>query len=573
MTLSGRAFALAAVLALFRLPCDAQTSPAVSTIVAARAAVDRGDWKAAAGPLSDLVERSPLDGEFRIDLARAHYYLGEMAKAESDYRIAFDLKAVDPAIAAYGVAKCDARLGKRTEMLTWLGTAVSLGLRRLEAARSDEDFKAYRNDPDFRRLVGLVDAGRMSRVDGWRGDIRFLSAWIERKSFHPFRTATADRIVSGAADTREAFEAAAQKLIADVPKLDDRAIELALFELVARLGDGHSAVWGSPSRAEFGLTLPLGFYLFDDGLYVISAAPAHADLLGARVISIDGTPVAEALARVDPLIGHDNGQWLRAMEPHYLRHVPFLKALGIAKAEGAVDLTVRLGDEAPKTVRVDADVTEPDIWNALPKPAGWVWIGDKATSDFQVGNDKAFWWKWEPDTRLLYVQYNKVENGKDESLAAFAGEVSDAIAKFPVDKLVVDMRNNNGGDTYLNEPLLAAIACNARVNRTGRLFVIIGRRTFSAAMNAASYFGRFTKAIFVGEPTGGKPNAPGDETPFALPYSGIVVNLSDRYWQGSWPDDFSDFRAPEIPVPQTFADYRAGIDPAMRAIVAQPAMP
>jgi hypothetical protein len=78
------------------------------------------------------------------------------------------------------------------------------------------------------------------------------------------------------------------------------------------------------------------------------------------------------------------------------------------------------------------------------------------------------------------------------------------------------------------------------------LYVIIDRRTFSAAMNAVSHFGKYTVAVFVGEPTGGKPNAPGDETFFTLPYSGIMVNLSDRYWQGTWPDDFSVWHAPEI---------------------------
>jgi hypothetical protein len=85
-----------------------------------------------------------------------------------------------------------------------------------------------------------------------------------------------------------------------------------------------------------------------------------------------------------------------------------------------------------------------------------------------------------------------------------------------------------------------------KVNQKGHLYVIIGRRTFSAAMNAVSYFGKYMAAVLVAEPIGGKPNAPGDETFFTLPYSGIMVNLSDRYWQGTWPDDFSVWRAPEI---------------------------
>jgi hypothetical protein len=51
-----------------------------------------------------------------------------------------------------------------------------------------------------------------------------------------------------------------------------------------------------------------------------------------------------------------------------------------------------------------------------------------------------------------------------------------------------------------------------------------------------------------------------------------VVNLSDRYWQGTWPDDFSSWRAPDIAAPVTFADYADGRDAAMEIIKAQPAL-
>ncbi len=541
----------------------------VSDLITARAAVDRSDWNAALDPLARLSAQSPMNGEFRLSLARAHYYTGDFASADVDYKAAFDLKAEDPALAAYGVARCEARLSHPAEAMKWLKLAVSLGLRRLEDARDDDDFTSLRNDPEFRELLGLASATPVSRDEGWRGDIRFLADWVEHKTYHPFRSDTADRYASGATTTQAEFEAAVQKLIAGVPKMSDHAVEVALFRLVATLGDGHTALEGSRTRIEFAMTLPLGFYVFQDGLYVISAAPKYADLVGAKVTALDGTPAADALGKIDPLIGRDNTQWVKAMEPHYLRHVPFLTELGIAKADNAVSLKVRGRDGAAKTVAIDADASAPDIWNALPKPEGWRWIADASKADFQRDNDKPYWWNWNAAGRILYVQYNKVADGEKQTLAAFANELSGALEKYPVNKLVIDMRNNNGGNTYLNEPLLAAVAGNARVNRPGHFYVITGRRTFSAAMNAVSYFGRFTKAIFVGEPTGGKPNAPGDETVFTLPYSGIAVNLSDRYWQGSWPDDFSDFRAPDIYVPETFADYAAGRDAAMDAIRAQ----
>ncbi|MFZ0749541.1 MAG: hypothetical protein WAM70_09300, partial [Pyrinomonadaceae bacterium] len=136
-----------------------------------------------------------------------------------------------------------------------------------------------------------------------------------------------------------------------------------------------------------------------------------------------------------------------------------------------------------------------------------------------------------------------------------------------VEKLVVDMRWNNGGNTLLLRPLLQGVIKNEKINRRGKLFIIIGRRTYSAAQNAATYFDRDTNAIFVGEPTGSSPNFVGEEDPFVLPYSRIMANVSHLYWQSSYPQDERTWIAPQIYVPPTFAAYRRNGDAALEAIL------
>lgn len=41
---------------------------------------------------------------------------------------------------------------------------------------------------------------------------------------------------------------------------------------------------------------------------------------------------------------------------------------------------------------------------------------------------------------------------------------------------------------------------------------------------------------------------------------------ADGYWQGTWPDDFSNWKAPDIAASVTFADCAAGRDAAMEMI-------
>jgi hypothetical protein len=169
----------------------------------------------------------------------------------------------------------------------------------------------------------------------------------------------------------------------------------------------------------------------------------------------------------------------------------------------------------------------------------------------------------------VYFQYNKVGNAeKGESLQQFATRLAAFIDAHDVNQLIVDLRWNNGGNTFLNEPVLHALMRSPRLSQPGRTVVIIGRRTFSAAMNAAVYFERHLKPIFVGEPTGGKPTSPGDEVWSTLPYSGISFNVSDVLWQAGWPYDVRPWIAPHVYVPPRFADYKSGRDAALAAALA-----
>jgi hypothetical protein len=100
------------------------------------------------------------------------------------------------------------------------------------------------------------------------------------------------------------------------------------------------------------------------------------------------------------------------------------------------------------------------------------------------------------------------------------------------------------------------------------VFVIIGRMTFSAAQNTVTAIERETNAIFVGEPTGSRPNFIGEQIGFELPYSKVRANVADLFWQTSWPMDHRIWTAPDIYAPPTFEAYRRNQDPALDAILA-----
>ncbi len=527
---------------------------------AAEAASADRRWEAAAPLWEKVVAADPVDGRSWARLAAARYHLKDYRNAIPAHERALELGAGYPSDAAYNIACCYALLGERPRALEWLERAFAMGFRSPADAQSDGDLRSLHDDERFRALVALADTGKMTREEGWRYDIQFLAREVRRKGYDPFRKVS-----------RERFDESIRRLSDAAPRLSDGQIIVELMKIMRNVGDGHSSVLGSRERTDVRPALPVQFYLFREGLYVIAADPKYKDLLGAEVVRFGDRSVDEVLRALDPLLSRDNEMWPKQVAPYRMRSVPLLHALGLVPDPNSVRLTVRDAGGKSRPVRVEADSAHPDIWNTLPHPPEWVGYPQTlaAPVPLYLNNQRAsHWFEHLPEHKLVYFQYNRVRDDPGESLGAFSERLFKFIESHDVERLVIDMRWNNGGNTLLNEPLLLGLIRCAKVNRPGGVFVIIGRRTFSAAQNAAVYFERFVKPVFVGEPTGGKPNSVGEEPIFTLPYSKLLVNVSTLYWASSWPSDYRPWIAPHLYCPPTFAAFRANRDPCMEAVLA-----
>ena len=89
----------------------------------------------------------------------------------------------------------------------------------------------------------------------------------------------------------------AQRLRADAGSLTHEQFVLRVAEIAALADNGHTAIGENAFRKNTP-RLPLRTYLFADGLYVLWASPANAELLGARIDTIDGRSIADIYARI-----------------------------------------------------------------------------------------------------------------------------------------------------------------------------------------------------------------------------------------------------------------------------------
>jgi hypothetical protein len=103
--------------------------------------------------------------------------------------------------------------------------------------------------------------------------------------------------------------------------------------------------------------------------------------------------------------------------------------------------------------------------------------------------------------------------------------------------MVLDLRHNSGGDGSLNAPMVATAVLFKALRPKGKLFVLIGRNTFSAAHNLVMSITELTDTVLVGEPSGSRPNAISEAGWFNLPYSKQTGLISSQFHQYGAPED------------------------------------
>jgi hypothetical protein len=403
-------------------------------------------------------------------------------------------------------------------------------------------------------------------VEGWRTDIAWLMAELERLNAPVREQPVPDTIRTLAA-----------RLSADVPMLSDAAVTVRLMQMLAVLGRGHNGLFPWMASRHGALNqVPVGFFVFAGGdVRIVHASPPFERLVGYRVKQVGDVPTLAALELVGSVVERENDMDLLWRGPEFLSSPAVLHLLGASRRTDSLRLVVegRSGDSV--VVLPAGPFARRRNLGAYPKaklpppmalartaasPARWrVGGGD-------MGSEAPFWLQWIPAERVQYLAFVNVVDARDESLQAFGLRLAGVLDQRKPAAVVVDLRRNNGGDTYLYRSLLRTlVAWDAR--NPGRLYALIGRNTYSAAQNFITDLDRLTDVVFVGEPSGSKPATHGNESPIILPWSGLEGGLSAVYWQIGDARDKRLWIAPDVFVPPAAQDWLSNRDAAMEAVL------
>jgi hypothetical protein len=387
----------------------------------------------------------------------------------------------------------------------------------------------------------------------WRQDLRFMVRELQQRHPNLYHQVSHD-----------AFDRAVSELDSQIPTLPRNRIIVGMMRIAAMIGDGHTRIEPRKDAAFSFPSLPVKFYLFDDGLFVRAARSEQAALLGARVEAIGSVPVEEAVRRVSELASRDNAMGPKLYAPIYLAMPDILEAVGLSNDRGRATLTLSKDGRRWTTTLAAAAIDPPwppDTDISLITPAGWVdahpgkppmWL--QAPLDYHRLIEL-------PERHALYGQVNMVTDVPGETLAQFGDKILAKASASNPKAIIIDLRLAQGGNGDLRTDLVRDLI-KAEDSDT-RLYVLTARGTFSASQFVLDDLDRLTGAVFIGEPASSSPTDYGDGYKSQMPNSGISVRTSIKYWQSGQD------KRPWIPIDLApgyrFADYAAGRDPVLDA--------
>ncbi len=393
---------------------------------------------------------------------------------------------------------------------------------------------------DYRTLTPFQTA-RTLPSDEWNDDIDELHNNLKRHPGYHAKAATVDSLIRNF------------KNVTTESDKDDKL--LMIIQLLGTFNDGHTLV--IPFQI-FNKTrcLPIYGYYFEDGFYILKSASEYEELIGKKIQIIGNTPIDEVFEAVISAYGAENEWNARYRFPIYMVNINLLSSLGITDPEGPTTITYQDNDQL-KTIEV---YSEPFF--------NWFYWGTKPTNDRSptlVAMRKAKYRLHYGE--ILELELNQITDGYEEkTIEKLAVELEIALTnEFPM-ALVIDLRNANGGDNTLYQPLINAIVNYPAINTKDRLFVLTSRATFSAAINLLDDMKNSTNSTVIGEPPGAGASHFGDGEFFMLPNSGIYGMISTKQWKSKNPNDTSNVITPDIPVKFTYQDHASSIDPWMAAV-------
>lgn len=401
-----------------------------------------------------------------------------------------------------------------------------------------------------------------SQARKWISDIEYLKEQLIERHADIYHKISQDE-----------FDQLFENLISETPKLTTEQLLIRIAQVVAKIGDGHTSFFPGDQRGKWFHLFPMKFWAFSDGMYVISTTAEHRQFLGKKLLKIGSVPIDEVDRRIRTTISADN-------EMEYIYSIPFaiayaetLQVLDIIESSEYANFTFENGTASIKSMTLKewqyadyfvANSIYPDGKSRTQR------VDDLFASDLTkdsigyLGRRMFYWYTYLPEPNAIFLQYNVCWDQKERPrFKRMMQNMFEELDRKGAQRFVIDLRQNSGGEPIIAQPLMDQLKARPEYLNEGRVFVLVGRRTYSAALTNALQL-RKLGVRTVGEPSRGKPNHPSEGRDIKLRRNRLWVTVSTQQVNRDIELGDAEFIPIELPVEIKIEDFIAGKDTALK---------
>ena len=322
--------------------------------------------------------------------------------------------------------------------------------------------------------------------------------------------------------------------------LNEETFEIELYKLIKEIGDEHTRI-----EPKYPTIFPIHFDFFKEGIFVTETDSINSSLLFKKLNGIEKISVKNVIKKYKTIIKDDNKSYFVNYFLNFVNNPKILKGLNITQSDSSAKFVL---DKQEIILSAENKRTSSNTLNSH-------------LLRFKTKDN--YWYEFLENNKILYFNYQDCSEQNGKLFETFNKELFNIIETQKPEKLIIDLRNNSGGNSAILKPFLEKLR-TSYINKKGSLYVLIGKKTFSSSLMNAIDLKRNYNSILIGESTSGNVNHYGETRGFYLPNSKIIVGYSTKFWE-NWKGYFGPL-IPDIPIKYSIENYKNNIDEAIEYV-------
>ena len=384
--------------------------------------------------------------------------------------------------------------------------------------------------------------------------------------------------------SREEFSIECDKFIKDKKEHTIVDTILDLKVLASSLKQGHLG-FGSGYFTE---ELPVDLILLKDGYYIKTGDKQDSNILGSKLLAINNTPIEKVEEKVSKYFLGENKNISRLFAIENIKIVDNLRRENIVNGN---EITLKLeknGKIFYKNV-IPQNFRKWEFGKLNSKNTDFYFM-NKAKIVNRMNNqnyvsikpldvinqtEKNFY--SEIKNKDLIIYYNSCLDNAEFNIFDFSKEINKKLYESKPSTIVVDLRFNGGGSTYIYPYILKEMSLYQIKNPKTKIKVLISNNSYSATAPATMQTMRIMDNVeIIGSDSGFTiKNTTGSDSMFYIKSLKLYCNYGIRIFKQNYEkedvfnnnyknyDYEGDMLTPDFYAEQSFADYMIGNDPAM----------